>query len=93
MYWSILADYFIKRHDDDFNVKEKVDQDKFIIESTEELKKFINHDNLEEIEHFKYAIINHMRDLESDHLTKAIHFGVLCGMEIKEMILKFEGAL
>ena len=93
MYYSVLFDYFMSKHDFHANINDILEKDVFIIESTEDLKKLILSENHEEIERYKFAIINFMKDLEIDHIKDAIHFGFLCGMEIKEMMLKYEGAI
>ena len=92
MDYSVLLDLYITKNFD----KLIKDQDTTKEECKEEKQKIL--DLLEEkdkdlVSQYAQGLLNTIQFKNEEHITEALHLGFQIGMEIKEMLLKYEGIL
>ena len=92
MEYSVLLDLYIAKNID----KLIKDQDDTKEECKEDMEKIL--DLLEEkdkklVSIYTQGLLNDLQSRNEEHITSALHLGFQIGMEIKAMLLKYEGAI
>ena len=92
MEYSVLLDLYITK-----NIKKLIqDQDDTKEECKEDKQKIL--DLLEEkdknlVSIYTQGLLNDLQSRNEEHITNALHLGFQIGMEIKEMLLRYEGVI